>query len=137
METVPNISPSAATSDHQRRVDEIVAQARAEAEPGRPSIFKEPPPRPGPSPDILDHRVAEEVRTIQRHLDLLGDVLAREPLLLHKYAVQLQSIDLMNQLLGHIADIVASEDKALAVECVSLHDLRKRLQRKTIRPVGG
>lgn len=126
-----------ATSEHQRRVDEIVAEARVEAKPKRPSIYREPPPRPAPSANVLDHRVAEELQTIRRHLDQLGGVLAGEPLLLHRYAVQLQSIDLMSQLLGHLADIVATENKALAVERVSLSDLKQRLQRKPLRSVGG
>jgi len=130
-------APVSATSEHQRRVDEIVAQARAEAKPDRRSIFREPPPRPKPSPNVLDHRVSEELQMIRRHLDQLGGVLACEPLLLHKYAIQLQSIDLMTQLLGHLADIVATGDKELAVEGVSLHDLKQRLRRKPLRAVGG
>ena len=125
-------------SDHQQRVDEIQAAIRAEqsAKP-KVSLFRAAPERSPPSEDPLDHRLAEELDCIQRHLEQLGAVLANNPLLVHRHATQLQSIDLVNQVLGHLSRIVSAKDKELAVEQVSLRELRSRLQRKPLAPISG
>ena len=121
-----------ATSAHQREVDAIQAAIRAEGRAARPSIFKPAPPRPAPSEDPLDHRIAEELETIGRRLDLLGDALAGDAALLHRHASQLQSIDLMRQMLRHLAQVVATEDKEQAVALVTLSELKGRLQRRPL-----
>lgn len=123
-------------SDHQRRIDEIQAAIRAEAAPA-PSrtLFKPAPRRSPPSTVPLDHRISEELECIRRHLEQLGGVLAANPLLVQRHATQLQSIDLINQVLGHISGIIASEDRELAVEQVTLRELRSRLQRKPLSPL--
>lgn len=123
-------------SDHQRRIDEIQAAIRAETAPSPTrNLFKPAPKRSPPSTDPLDHHLAEELECIRRHLEQLGGVLAGNPLLVQRHATQLQSIDLINQVLGHISGIIASEDRALAVEQVTLRELRSRLQRKPLPPL--
>lgn len=123
-------------SDHQRRIDEIQAAIRAETAPApRPSLFKPAPKRSPPSTEPLDHRLSEELECIRRRLELLGGVLAGNPLLIQRHATELQSIDLINQVLGHISEIISSEDKPLAVEQVTLRELRARLQRKPLPPL--
>jgi hypothetical protein len=129
----PSFGPD---SDHQRRVDEIQAQVRAEAGRVRPTIFKPAPPAPDPSSDPLDHRISEEIECIRRHLDLLGGALVGDPVLLHRHGQQLQAIDRINQLLGHLSRIIAAEQKDMAVDQVTLEDLRGRLKRKPLRPLG-
>ena len=130
-------------SEHQAHVDAIQAQVRAELAAGResasprPSIFKAPPPRPAPSSDPLDHRLAEELDSVVRRLEQLGGSLAANPILLQRHAAELQSIDLIKQIVGHIARVVESADEEWAVERITLQDLRARLQRKSIRPIGG
>jgi hypothetical protein len=57
---------------HQRAVDAVQAAIRAEGGPVRPPLFKPAPPRPAPSSDPLDHRIAEELEAIGRRLELLG-----------------------------------------------------------------
>jgi len=118
--------------EHQRRVDELQAQVRGEGEVVRPTIFKPAPPRPDPSANPLDHRISEEIECIRRHLDLLGGALVCDPVLLHRHGSQLQSIDRINQLLGHIARIIAAEQKAMAVDQITLQDLRARLLRRPL-----
>ena len=118
--------------EHQQRVDELQAQVRREGASKRPPIFKPAAPKPEPSKDPLDHRISEELECIRRHLDLLGGILVNEPILLHRYATQLQSIDRINQQLGHISRIVASEQKDMAIDQVTMQDLRGRLQRKPL-----
>ena len=119
--------------DHQRRVDAIQAQVRREQAEQRLPLFRPPPPRPAPSTSPLDHRIAEELECIRRHLDLIGGTLASDPILVQRHAVPLQSIDRINQLLGHLAAIVGAEEKDVAVDLVTLQDLRARLQRRPIR----
>jgi hypothetical protein len=117
---------------HQRAVDAIQAQVRAEGAAARPPLFKPAPPRPAPSSDPLDHRIAEELEAIARRLDLLGGTLANDPVLLHRHAVQLQSIDLIKQMLGHLAQVVATDEKEKAVALITLTELKARLQRKPL-----
>jgi hypothetical protein len=118
--------------EHQQRVDELQAQVRREGRAKRPNLFKPAAPKPDPSQDPLDHRIAEELECIRRHLDLIGGVLVSEPILLHRYATQLQAIDRINQQLGHLARIVGSEQKEMAVDQVTMQDLRGRLQRRPL-----
>jgi hypothetical protein len=117
----------------QRLVDQIKAEVRGGAEKSRPSIFKPAPARPAPSTNPIEHRMAEELECIRRHLDLLGSALVNDVVLVRRYAVQLQAIDMINQQLGHLAAVIATEDKAQAVERISLEDLKARLKR---RPLG-
>ena len=135
---------SDAGPDHQRRVDAIQAQIRSEiaargelAEPPRASIFKPAPPRPVPSANALDHRIAEELDHVVRKLEHLGGSLAANPILLQRHGAELQSIDLIKQIVGHLARVVEAEDEEWAVERITLQDLRARLQRKALRPLGG
>lgn len=121
---------------HQKEVDDLFSRIKAEGtEPAKRPLFKPPPPRLEASHDDMDHRVAEELGTVQRRLEQLGDVLSKEPLLLNRYGAQLQSLDLVMQQLGHLAKVVASEDKLSAAEQVTLQDLRQRLSRKAIRSI--
>jgi hypothetical protein len=139
MDKLPTTAPALARvpPDHQRQVDAIQAAIRAEAAPcGRPSLFKPPPPRPAPSDNQLDHRMAEEMEVIVRKLEQLGATLANDPILLHRHSAELQSIDLMKQSLRHLGQITAAQDKAFAADLVSLTDLKARLQRKPLRPIG-
>ena len=132
----PRAGVTYSPSDHQRRIDEIQAAIRAETAPAPTrNLFKPAPKRSPPSTDPLDHHLAEELECIRRHLEQLGGVLAGNPLLVQRHATQLQSIDLINQVLGHISGIIASEDRELAVEQVTLRELRSRLQRKPLPPL--
>ncbi len=123
---------SAGGSDHQREIDEMLAAVRAEGGAVRPSLFKPPAPRPAPSTDVLDLRIAEELAAVKRRLDHLGNILAGDPILLHRHAAQLQSIDLIQQVLGHLAQVIATEDRAAAVELISLTELKGRLKRTSL-----
>ena len=132
----PRTGVTYSPSDHQRRIDEIQAAIRAETAPSPTrNLFKPAPKRSPPSTDPLDHHLAEELECIRRHLEQLGGVLAGNPLLVQRHATQLQSIDLINQVLGNISGIIASEDRELAVEQVTLRELRSRLQRKPLPPL--
>ncbi|HYI48024.1 MAG TPA: hypothetical protein VEX35_06115 [Allosphingosinicella sp.] len=129
-------SPAKPLPEHQRQIDAIQAAIRSEIDSGQRSLFKPAPARPAPSEDPLDHRIAEEMEFIVRQLEQLGGILANDPILLRRHALELQSIDLMKQSLGHLAQVVAAADKALAAERVTLTELKGRLQRKALKPIG-
>jgi hypothetical protein len=116
----------------QRRVDAIQAVTRAEAATGR-QLRAAAPEAPPPDPLAhLDARLADELSYVQRLLEGLGDELIAEPLVLHRYGRSLQSLDLASQILGHVADIIAADDKSEVVEQIGMEDLRARLKRKAI-----
>jgi hypothetical protein len=120
---------------HQQTVDAAQAAIRADLETGRRSLFKPPPPNPGRSDSVLDQRIGEELELVVRQLELLGDVLVSDPILLQRHAQQLQSVDLIQQVLGHLARVVAARDKAMAVDRVTLVELKARLKRMALRPI--
>ena len=121
---------------HQSAVDAIQAAIRAEGRSSRPALFKPPPPRPGPSKNLLDHRIAEELEAISRRLELLGGTLANDPILVHRHSTQLQSIDLIKQMLCHLSQVIAAEEKEKAVALITLSELKGRLQRRPLTTIG-
>ena len=128
--------PCPAVPAHQRAVDEMQAAIRAEGGVVRPPLFKPAPPRPAPSTNLLDHRIAEELEAIARRLDLLGGTLANDPILLHRHAAQLQSVDLIKQILHHLSQVVATEEKEKAVALITFSELKGRLQRRPLAAEG-
>ncbi len=125
----------AAPPPHQQRVDLLQAQVRAELAAGRRSLFRPAAPLPKRSDDALDQRLAEELELVVRQLEQLGAVLAADPILLARHCVQLQSIDLMQQVLGHLGRVVGAGDKAAATDAVTLRELKARLQRRPLRSI--
>jgi len=120
---------------HQQHVDLVQAQIRADLLAGRRSLFKAPPPAPRPSDQVLDERIAEELDLVIRQLGLIGDLLADDAILLHRHATQLQSIDRMQQVLGHLERVVAAADKPMAVDRITLAELKARLKRMALRAI--
>lgn len=123
---------------HQQSVDRAQAEIRADLLAGRRSLFKPPQPLPagpGQSGHVLEERIAEELDLIIRQLEQIGSVLSDDPILLHRHAAQLQSIDLMQQVLGHLGRVIASADKPMAVDRISLTELKARLKRKALRSI--
>ncbi|HEX8262380.1 MAG TPA: hypothetical protein VF547_05850, partial [Allosphingosinicella sp.] len=118
----------------QRRVDAIQAEARADLASGRALRAAEstpPPPPPAANPD-LDSKLAHELGYVQRLLENLGDELIKDLFLVQRHGQSLQSLDLVGQILGHVAAILMAEDKAAMVDQIGMEDLRARLKRKPI-----
>jgi len=128
---------TAKTDGHQKAVDLLQAQIRADLAAGRRELFR-PAVTVAPvrSEDLIEQRIAEELETIVRQLEQMGGALAADPILLSRHAMQLQSIDLMKQVIGHLAQLVASADREAALERVTLTELKRRLTRQSIRPIG-
>jgi hypothetical protein len=116
----------------QARVDAIVAAARAKtaaAEPKR-TVYRAPDILPlVPSSDPIDQRVQEELATVRRMVEALGDELSNDPILLMRYQQSLQSVDLMAQTLGHLACVVGSADRREAIDRIGMAALKARLTR--------
>ena len=134
--TKPVLKLVSGAATHQQEVDALFATAKAQSRAGKPSIFKPAPPAPAASTSQLDHRMAEELQLVERRLKQLGEMLANDPVLVTRYAGPLQSVDLMGQILAQLAEVITKEDKTAAVERISLRDLKARLQRKPLRPIG-
>jgi hypothetical protein len=124
----------------QERCDRVLAQYRSElraAEPAtagaqRRSIRRDPVPTPAalvPTDDKLLLRVGEEIEYARRMLETMGDTLSSDPTVIGRHAVQLQSVDIICQMLGHLAGVVQSSDPPAAVERIGMAELKGRLKR--------
>lgn len=125
----------------QARCDRIQAafhreQAAVPADgPVRRSIRRDPPPRPAaipPTDNVLHLRLAEEIDYARRILETMGNELSGDPTVIARHMVSLQSVDVIGQLLGHLANVVRSSDPPAAVELVGMADLKARLTRRSI-----
>ena len=127
----------------QSRCDAIQAQYRAEAQwrsstvraPERRSIRRDPPPRPPaliPTDDPLQLRLAEELEYARRMLDQMGDTLSADPMVVGRHMTSLQTVDIVGQILGHVANVTRSSDPIGAVERIGMCELKARLTRSRI-----
>lgn len=117
----------------QARVDAIVAATRAKtavADAPKRTIYRSPELLPlVPSDNLIDQRIQEELASTRRMVEALGDELANDPILLMRYQHQLQSIDLMAQILGHLSCVVGSKDRVEAIDRIGMASLKARLTR--------
>ena len=123
-----------AAEQTQARCDVIQADFRAEPK-GRRSIRRDPPPLPQalvPTGDPLLLRLAEELDYTRRMLDVMGDELASDGLIVTRHMTALQSVDIVGQMIGHIANVIRSSDPDGAVELIGMSELKARLQRRSI-----
>ena len=119
----------------QARCDSIQAGIRAEQEaPERRSIRRDdaPPLDPAlvPCDNELRLRLAEELDYARRMLDAMGDELSGDMAIVMRHGVALQSIDIVGQMLGHIASVTRSSAPERAVERIGMCELKARLTRK-------
>ena len=118
----------------QFRKEQVGRHAIAEDRP-RVSIRREPPPLDPalvPSDDPLDLRVAEELEYARRMIEAMGDALAADPQLVMRHAVSLQSVDIVGQMLGHLAAVVRSSAPQRAVDRIGMTELKSRLKRSSV-----
>ena len=130
----PAVAPAAAApdSDAQARCDAIQQDFRAGE---RRSIRRDPPSVPAalvPTEDRLKLRLSEELDYARRMLDQLGETLSADPVVIARHLTGLQTIDIIGQILGHIASVVRSSDRRAAVERIGMTDLKSRLKRQSI-----
>jgi len=85
-----------------------------------------------PTDDPLKLRLSEELDYARRLLDKMGDSLANDRNVLMRHGVSLQSVDIVGQIVGHIANVIRSSDPAAAVEGIGMAELKARLQRRRL-----
>jgi len=97
----------------------------------RPNILRSvTPPAPLEPTDVLqDERLSEEIDYARRLLEAVGDRLIADPIILNRHQTTLQSFDIIGQLLGHLAKVAGSRDKAEAIDRIGMQELRARMQR--------
>ena len=130
----PAVVPAGTTPepDAQARCDAIQQDFRTGE---RRSIRRDPPPRPAAlvlTEDRLKLRLSEELDFARRMLDQLGETLAGDPVVVARHLTGLQTVDIVGQILGHIASVVRSGDRRAAVERIGMADLKNRLKRQSI-----
>ena len=121
----------------QVRCDTIQAEFRAEqsAASARPSIRRDAPPLDPAlvqTDDVLRQRLAEELDYARRLLDNMGDDLTSDNHVVMRHSVALQSIDIIGQMLGHIAAVTRSSAPERAADRIGMSELRARLTRNQL-----
>ena len=79
--------------------------------------------------DRLRLRLSEELEYARRQLDVTGDELCADRIVMTRHGMALQSLDRVGQILGHIAAIIRSSDPCSAVDDIQMGDLKARLTR--------
>lgn len=120
----------------QARCDSIQAEFRAQpaAPEKRPLRRADAPPLDPaliPCDDQLRLRLAEELEYARRMLEAMGDELTADMGLVMRHGVALQSIDIIGQMLGHIATVTRSSAPERAVDRIGMCELKGRLLRKS------
>jgi len=81
---------------------------------------------------VIKLRLAEELEYARRMLDTMGDELSGDLGVVMRHGMALQSVDIVGQMLGHIANVVRSSDPEGAVDRIGMCDLKARLTRKSV-----
>jgi hypothetical protein len=105
-----------------------------------PSVDRQPIRRDGQphndaveeTSDVLHRRLGEELEYARRMLEITGDELSADPIAIARHGVVLQSIDIVGQILTHIATIIRSSDPETVVERIGMSDLKARLTRNGV-----
>ena len=95
---------------------------RADASPLDPALV--------PTDDELRLRLAEELDYARRMLDAMGDELAADLGVVMRHGVALQTVDIVGQMLGHIANVTRSAAPDKAVDRIGMCELKARLTRR-------
>ena len=75
----------------------------------------------------LDHLLAAELDHARDLLVMMGDELAMTPEIVAEHGLALQAVDIVGQMLGHIANVVRAEDRGEAIERIGMCDLKAKL----------
>jgi hypothetical protein len=79
--------------------------------------------------DQLRLRLSEELQYARRMLDITGDQICADRIVVTRHAAALQSLDKVGQMLRHIADVIRSNDPYSAIDEIGMSDLKARLKR--------
>lgn len=76
----------------------------------------------------LDERLAHELDHARTLLEEMGDELATDIEVVNSHYVALQTVDIVMQIMGHIANVVRAADQQDAVENIGMHELKMKLK---------
>ena len=78
-------------------------------------------------PSDLDRLLAQELDHARRMLEQMGDELALDAQVVTEHGLALQAVDIVGQMIGHIANVVRADDRSAAVEDIGMCELRTKL----------
>ncbi len=75
----------------------------------------------------LDDRLAAQLDHARQMLVTMGDELALDRDVVAGHGFALQAVDIVGQMLGHIANVVRAEDRLAAVDLIGMCELKAKL----------
>ena len=75
----------------------------------------------------LDYRLAAQLDHARQMLVTMGDELALDHEVVAGHGFALQAVDIVGQMLGHIANVVRAEDRLAAVDLIGMCELKAKL----------
>ena len=75
----------------------------------------------------LDHLLAAELDHARDMLVMMGDELAMTPEIVAEHGLALQAVDIVGQMLGHIANVVRAENRHEAIDRIGMCELKSKL----------
>jgi hypothetical protein len=79
------------------------------------------------APSDLDRILAAELDHARDLLVAMGDELAMNQDVVAEHGVALQAVDIVGQMLGHIANVVRADDRTAAVDRIGMCELKATL----------
>ena len=79
------------------------------------------------APTPLDHLLAAELDHARDMLVMMGDELAMSPEIVADHGMALQAVDIVGQILGHIANVVRADDAQAAIDRIDMCELKAKL----------
>ena len=79
------------------------------------------------APTPLDQLLAAELDHARDMLVMMGDELAMSPDIVAEHGMALQAVDIVGQMIGHIANVVRAADREDAIERIGMGDLKAKL----------
>jgi hypothetical protein len=101
----------------------------------RVGLARSADPLPAASDCQVDVRLAEELETIRRYVEMASRILATDATVCHRHPAMARDLQNAQKVLGQLAAIVAAADKDAAIERIALPELKARMLRKPIRPM--
>lgn len=79
------------------------------------------------APTPLDQLLAAELDHARDMLVMMGDELAMSPEIVAEYGMALQAVDIVGQMIGHIANVVRAQDRQEAIDKIGMCELKGKL----------
>ena len=77
----------------------------------------------------LDLSLAAELDHARDMLVMMGDELSTDFAVVSRHGTSLQAIDIVGQMLGHIANVIRAENRLAAIERIGMCELKTKLSR--------